>query len=77
LPALEGFRKRSVSCGCIVRCYQLSTEMSLHPSHDNYIYFAMLVLLPFFNFCRDAGSVTVDVQHQNKDHLAVTTGGPV
>jgi len=77
LPALEGFRKKSVSCGCIVRCYQLSTEMSLQPSHDNDIYFAMLVLLPFIHFCRDAGSITVDVQHQNEDRLVVTTGGPV
>jgi len=48
--------------------------MSLQPSHDN-IYFAMQILLPFIHFCGDAGSVTVEVQHRNKDHLVVTTGG--
>jgi hypothetical protein len=36
--------------------------------HDNDIYFAMLVLLPAIHFFRDDGSVTVDVQHKNKDH---------
>jgi len=51
--------------------------MSLQPLHDNDIYFAMLVFLPFIHFCRDAGPITMDVQHRNKDHLMVTTGGPL
>jgi hypothetical protein len=62
-------------CGCIVRCNQLSTEMSLQSSHDGDIYFAMLDIVLFIHFSRDAGSFAVDVQHHNSDDLVVMTGG--